>query len=107
MSISPRQVPFNARDGDATHGITQQRVDRSRSEHDERNKDDDDLEMCGANCFTRRFRRTPMPKDFKLPHDRQKFDGLQEPESWIRDYLQTVKILGGTKATTMQSYNCI
>lgn len=48
------------------------------------------------------FAKRP-PKDFKLPHDRQKFDGIQEPESWLSDYLQTVKLLGGTKATAMQS----
>jgi hypothetical protein len=32
-----------------------------------------------------------------------KYDGSQEPESWLIDYLQDVKILGGSKATAMQS----
>jgi hypothetical protein len=45
----------------------------------------------------------PVPKVFKLPHDQQKYDGSQEPQSWLLDYLQAVKILGGTKETTMQS----
>lgn len=102
-SNSPRQVQFNARYGDARHGITQRRVDRYQTERDERDYDDDEDEMCGASCFTRRVRRTPVPKDFKLPHDRHKFNGLQEPESWLSDYLQTVKIQGGMKATAMQS----
>jgi hypothetical protein len=44
-----------------------------------------------------------VPKGFKLPHDQQKYDGSQEPESWITDYLQAIKILGGSKATAMQS----
>jgi hypothetical protein len=56
-----------------------------------------------ASCFTHRVRTTPVPKDFKLPHDQQKYDGSQEPQSWLSDYLQAVKILGGTKETTMQS----
>jgi hypothetical protein len=43
------------------------------------------------------------PKGFKLPHDQQKYDGSQEPESWLSDYLQAVKILGGSKAIAMQS----
>jgi hypothetical protein len=45
----------------------------------------------------------PVPKGFKLPHDQQKYDGSQEPQSWLSEYLQAVKILGGTKETAMQS----
>jgi hypothetical protein len=57
----------------------------------------------GASCFTRRVRTTQVPKGFKLPHDQQKYDGSQEPQSWLSNYLQAVQILGGTKETTMQS----
>jgi hypothetical protein len=57
----------------------------------------------GASCFTRRVRTTPVPKGFKLPHDQQKYDGSQEPSSWLSNYLQTVRILGGSKETAMQS----
>jgi hypothetical protein len=57
----------------------------------------------GSSCFTHRVRTTPVPKGFKLPHDQQKYDGSQEPQSWLSDYLQVVKILGGTKETAMQS----
>jgi hypothetical protein len=54
-------------------------------------------------CFTRRVRKTRVPKGFKLQHDRQKYDGSQEPTLWLLDYLQAVQILGGTRATAMQS----
>jgi hypothetical protein len=57
----------------------------------------------GALCFTRRVRKTRVPKGFKLPHDQDKYDGSQEPTLWLSDYLQAVQILGGTKATAMQS----
>jgi hypothetical protein len=57
----------------------------------------------GASCFTRRVRKTRVPKGFKLPHDQQKYDGSQEPTLWLSDYLQAVQILGGTKPTAMQS----
>jgi hypothetical protein len=57
----------------------------------------------GASCFTRRVRTTPVPKGFKLPHDQQKYDGSQEPQSWLSDYLQAVRILGGSKEIAMQS----
>jgi hypothetical protein len=49
----------------------------------------------GAPCFSRRVRTTHVPKGFKLPHDQQKYDGSQEAQSWLPDYLQAVKILGG------------
>jgi hypothetical protein len=57
----------------------------------------------GSPCFTHRVRTTPVPKGFKLPHDQQKYDGSQEPQSWLSDYLQAVKILGGSKEIVMQS----
>jgi hypothetical protein len=68
----------------------------------EENYEDDEKEM-GASCFTRRVHKTRVPKGFRLPHDQQKYDGSQEPTLWLSDYLQAVQILGGTKATTMQS----
>ena len=37
------------------------------------------------------------------PTTTKKFDGLQDPEDWLVDYLETVKLTGGTKATAMQS----
>jgi hypothetical protein len=45
----------------------------------------------------------PVSKGFKLPHDQQKYDGSQEPQSWLSDYLQAVKLLGGTRETAMES----
>jgi hypothetical protein len=75
---------------------------RSRTPDKTRGYEDDEKEI-GAPCFTRRIRITPVPKGFKLPHDHQKYDGSHEPHSWLPDYLQAVKILGGTRKTAMQS----
>jgi hypothetical protein len=44
-----------------------------------------------------------VPKGFKLLHDQQKYDESQEPQSWLSDYLQAVRILGGSKETAMRS----
>jgi hypothetical protein len=74
------------------HGGTR----RSRTPTKAYDYEDDEKEM-GASCFTHRVRTTPVPKGFKLPHNQQKYDGSQEPQSWLSDYLQAVKILGGTK----------
>jgi hypothetical protein len=59
--------------------------------------------MCGLPCFTQRVRKTRVPSGFKLPDNYKKFDGLQDPEDWLVDYLETVKLTFGTKATAMQS----
>jgi hypothetical protein len=87
---------------DARSIIAQARVNKARHAWKEENYEDDKKEM-GALCFTRRVRRMRVPKGFKLPHDQEKYDGSQEPTLWLSDYLQAVQILGGTRATTMQS----
>jgi hypothetical protein len=87
---------------DARNIIAQARVNNSHYVWREENYEDDEKEM-GALCFTRRVRKTRVPKGFKLPHDQEKYDGSQEPTLWFLDYLQAVQILGGTRATSMQS----
>jgi hypothetical protein len=64
------------------HGGTR----RSRTPTKAYDYEDDEKEI-GASCFTHRVRTTPVPKSFKLPHDQQKHDGSQEPQSWLSDYL--------------------
>jgi hypothetical protein len=91
-----------ARKEDARNIIAQARVNNARYAWKEENYEDDKKEM-GALCFTRRVHRTRVPKGFKLPHDQQKYDGSQEPTLWLSNYLQAVQILGGTRATAMQS----
>jgi hypothetical protein len=87
---------------DARNIIAQARVNKSRYAWRVENYEDNEKEM-GALCFTRRVRKTRVPKGFKLPHDQEKYDGSQEPTLWLSDYLQAVQILRGTRATTMQS----
>jgi hypothetical protein len=101
-SESSEEERRQKRKEDARNIIAQARVNKSRHAWREENYEDDDKKM-GALCFTRRVRRTRVPKGFRLPHDQQKYDGSQEPTIWLSDYLQAVHILGGTKATAMQS----
>jgi hypothetical protein len=101
-SESSEEERRQKRKEDARSIIAQARVNKSRHAWKEENYEDDEKEM-GALCFTRRVRKTRVPKGFKLPHDQQKYDGSQEPTLWLSDYLQAVQILGGTKATAMQS----
>jgi hypothetical protein len=90
------------RQEDARNMIAQARVNNSRYAWKEENYKNDEKEM-GALCFTRRVRKTRVPKGFKLPHDQEKYDGSQEPTLWLSYYLQAVQIQGGTRATVMQS----
>jgi hypothetical protein len=91
-----------ARREDARNIIAQTRVNNACYACKEENYEDDEKEM-GALCLTRRVRITRVPKGFKLPHHQQKYNGSQEPKLWLSDYLQDVQILGGIRATTMQS----
>jgi hypothetical protein len=101
-SESSEDEKCQKRKEDARNIIAQARVNNSRYAWREENYEDNEKEM-GALCFTRRVRKTRVPKGFKLLHDQEKYDGSQEPTLWLSDYLQTVQILGGTRATTMQS----
>jgi hypothetical protein len=101
-SESLEQERRQKRKDDARNIIAQARVNKLRHAWREENYEDDEKEM-GASCFTRRVRKTRVPKGFRLPHDQQKYDGSQEPTLWLSDYLQAVHILGGTKAIAMQS----
>jgi hypothetical protein len=101
-SESSEEESRQKRKEDARNIIAQARVNKSRHAWREENYEDDEKEM-DALCLTRRVRKTRVPKGFKLPHDQQKYDGSQELTLWLSDYLQAVRILGGTKATAMQS----
>jgi hypothetical protein len=102
ISESSEDEKRQKRKEDARNIIAQARVNNSRYAWREENYEDDKKEM-GALCFTRRVRKTRVPKGFKLPHDQEKYDGSQEPTLWLSDYLQAVQILGGTRETAMQS----
>jgi hypothetical protein len=101
-SESSEEERRQKRKEDARNIIAQARVNKSRHAWKEENYEDDKKEM-GALCFTHRVCKMRVPKGFKLPHDQQKYNGSQEPTLWLLDYLQAVQILGGTKATAMQS----
>jgi hypothetical protein len=101
-SESSEDKKLQKRKEDARNIIAQARVNNSRYVWREENYEDNKKEM-GALCFTRRVRKTRVPKGFKLPRDQEKYDGSQEPMLWLSDYLQAVQILGGTRAMAMQS----
>jgi hypothetical protein len=83
---SPGKTNNETRREDARNIITQARVNKACYAWDEENYEDKQKEM-GALCFARRVRRMRVPKGLKLRHDKQKYDGSQEPKLWLSDYL--------------------
>ena len=43
-----------------------------------------------------------MPRGFKLPSETIKFDGRQEPKTWLEDHRESVKMHKGSTVTAMQ-----
>ncbi|KAK1680934.1 hypothetical protein QYE76_041782 [Lolium multiflorum] len=91
--------------------ITQSRIDKARrraarKDDDSDSSDEDqeyDGELRGADCLSYKIRETMPPKKFKpTPTDAAKYDGQQEPRSWIDDYLQTVILHKGNQIAAMQ-----
>ncbi|KAK1616587.1 hypothetical protein QYE76_022104 [Lolium multiflorum] len=101
---------YHARD--ARDEITQSRIDKARrrraarKDNDSDSSDEDqeyDGELRGADCLSYKIRETMPPKKFKpTPTDAAKYDGQQEPRSWIDDYLQTVILHKGNQIAAMQ-----
>ncbi|KAK1665120.1 hypothetical protein QYE76_053279 [Lolium multiflorum] len=109
---SPQAGGSKHRSRDARDEITQSRIDKSRRRRAARGDYDIDSskeseeydgELRGADCLSYKIRETMPPKKFKpTPTDAAKYDGQQEPRSWIDDYLQTVILHKGNQIAAMQ-----
>ena len=70
-------------------------VEQNHTRHEENrgapDQEEEEDEPCGAKCFIRRIRESRMPTGFKLTSETPKYDGLQEPKTWIEDYLMAVQ----------------
>ena len=83
--------------------LAQGRVDRRRQDAERRDyPEEDEEEEVGLPCFTSRIRLARKPKRFKLTAETPKYDGTEEPEAWLDDYLTAVKFQKGSETTAMQ-----
>ncbi|KAK1618649.1 hypothetical protein QYE76_024166 [Lolium multiflorum] len=97
---------------DARDEITQSRIDKARRRRAARKDDDSDSsdedqeydgELRGADCLSYKIRESMPPKKFKpTPTDAAKYDGQQEPRSWIDDYQRLILHKKGTRLAAMQ-----
>ena len=80
--------------------MDKRRKEREGEKLDSTESDED--ELCELPCFTRRIRQARKPKRFKLTAETPKYDGTQELEAWLDDYLTAVRFQKGSQTTVMQ-----
>jgi hypothetical protein len=97
--------------GELRHGLAQNRVDNRRARRDaHRFKEERDLEafgdshdgLCRAECFSLLTRSTPLPKGIKLSDSVVKFNGQQDPQIWLDDFMTAVTIGDGSRDNALQ-----
>ena len=74
--------------------IARRKLKKEREEREAKGRDPEELEEeeeLGLPCFSSRIRQGRNPKRFKFAMETPKYDGTQEPEAWLDDYLTTVK----------------
>jgi hypothetical protein len=88
------------------HGLAQNRVDSACAQCDARRFEEEaELEafgnshhgLCGAECFSFLIPSTPLPKGIKLSDDVFKFNGQQDPQIWLDDFITAITISGGSR----------
>jgi hypothetical protein len=70
---------------------------RFEGEDDRETFDDNNHELCGAECFSTFIRGTPIPKGIKLSEGIAKFSGQHDPRIWLDNFLTAVTIGGGSR----------
>jgi hypothetical protein len=97
--------------GELRHGLAQNRVDLARARREARRFEDEcELEtfgsnlhgLCGAECFIILIRSTPLPKEFKLSDGVVKFNGQQDPQICLDDFITAITISGGSRDNALQ-----
>jgi hypothetical protein len=110
-AVAPRTQVVEPINGELRHGLAQNRVDNGRARHEARRfEEEHDLEafagnhdgLCGAECFGLLIRSTPLPKGIKLSDGVVKFNGQQDPQIWLDDFMTAVTIGGGSRDNALQ-----
>jgi hypothetical protein len=105
-AVAPRPQVVEPINGELRHGLAQNRVDRARARCEARRfKDDCELEafgnsrhgLCSAECFSILIRSTPLLKGIKLGDGVVKFNGQQDPQIWLDDFITAVTISGRSR----------
>jgi hypothetical protein len=110
-AAAPRMQVVEPLNGELWHGLAQNRVDQGRARCEARCFEEDrEAEtfgdandgLCGAECFSLLIRSTPLPKGIKLSDGIVKFNGQQDPQIWLDDFITAIKISGGSRDNALQ-----
>jgi hypothetical protein len=105
-AVAPRTQVVEPINGELRHGLAQNRVDHGHARREARRFEEErDLEafagnhdgLYGAECFSLLIRSTPLPKGIKLSNEIVKFNGQQDPQIWLDDFMTAVTIGGGSR----------
>jgi hypothetical protein len=95
--------------GELRHGLARNRVGQGRARRDARRFEEERDAfggahdgLCGAECFSLLIRSTPLVKGIKLSDGVVKFNGQQDPQIWLDDFMTAVKISGGSRDNALQ-----
>jgi hypothetical protein len=107
--VAPRAQAVEPINGELRHGLAQNRVDQGRARREARRFEEErdtfggaNDGLCGAECFSLLIRSTPLPRGIKLSDGIVKFNGQQDPQIWLNDFVTAVKISGGSRDNALQ-----
>jgi hypothetical protein len=110
-AVAPRPQVVEPINGELRHGLAQNRVDSARARCDARRFEEEcELEtfgnschgLCGAECISFLICSTPLPKGIKLSKSVVKFNGQQDPQIWLDDFITAITISGGSRDNALQ-----
>jgi hypothetical protein len=110
-AVAPRPQVVEPINSELRHGLAQNRVDSVRARHDMR-RFEEECELvafgnsrhglCGAECFSFLICSTLLPKGIKLSDGVVKFNGQQDPQIWLDDFITAITISGGSRDNALQ-----
>jgi hypothetical protein len=110
-AVAPRTQVVEPINGELRHGLAQNIVDHGRARREaccfEEERDMEAFAgnhdgLCGVECFSLLIHSTPLPKGIKLSDGVVKFNGQQDPQIWLDDFMTAVTIGGGSRDNALQ-----
>jgi hypothetical protein len=110
-AVAPRPQVVEPINGELRHGLAQNRVDLACAQREARRfKDECEPEtfgnsrygLCGIECFNILIRSTLLPKGIKLSDGVVKFNGQQDPQIWLDDFITAITISGASRDNALQ-----
>jgi hypothetical protein len=110
-AVAPRSQVVEPINGEHRHGLAQNSVDLARARHEVRRFEDECKPetfgnsrhgLSSAECFSILIRSTPLSKGIKLSDSIVKFNGQQDPQIWLDDFITAVTISGGSRDNALQ-----